>query len=79
MCISVTYLGHEINAEGLHTTKANVKAIVDTPSSRNLTELHSFQGMVNYYGKLLPNLASTLAPLYELLRQAQAEEGFSPG
>ena len=69
---SVAYLGHEISAEGLHTTKAKVKAIVDAPSPRNLTELRSFLGMVNYYGKFLPNLASTLAPLYELLRQTKA-------
>jgi hypothetical protein len=69
---SVAYLGHEISAEGLHTTKAKVKAIVDAQSPRNLTELRSFLGMVNYYGKFLPNLASTLAPLYELLRQTKA-------
>jgi hypothetical protein len=47
---SVAYLGHEISAEGLHTTKAKVKAIVDAPSPRNLTELRSFLGMiVNFY------------------------------
>ena len=69
---SVAYLGHEISAEGLHTTKAKVKAIVDAPSPRNLTELRSFLGMVNYYGKFLPNLATTLAPLYELLCQTKA-------
>ena len=30
-------------------------------------ELRSFLGLVNYYGKFLPNLASTAAPLYTLL------------
>ena len=65
---SVAYLGYEISAEGFYTTKAKVKAIVDAPNSKNLTKLRSFIGMVNYYGKFLPNLASTLAPLYELLR-----------
>ena len=69
---SVAYLGHEISAEGLHTAKTKMKAIVDAPDPRNLTELRSFLGMVNYYGKFSPNLATTLAPLYELLRQTKA-------
>ena len=32
-------------------------------------QLRSFLGLVNYYGKFLPNLASTLAPLYLLLHK----------
>ena len=69
---SVSYLGHVISAEGLHTAELKVKAIVDAPDPRNLTELRSFLGLVNYYGKFLPNLANTLAPLYKLLRQTAA-------
>ena len=68
----VAYLGHEISAEGLHTTKTKMKAIVGAPSPRNLTELRSFLGMINYYGRFLPNLASTLAPLYKLLQKTKA-------
>ena len=33
-------------------------------------ELRSFLGMVNYYGKFLPDLATTLTPLYRLLRKS---------
>ena len=66
---SVAYLGHVISAEGLRTSEAKVEAIVDAPHPKNLTELRSFLGMVNYYGKFLPNLATKLSPLYKLLRQ----------
>ena len=66
---SVSYLGHVISAEGLHTAESKVKAVVDAPDPRNLSELRSSLGMVNYYGKFLPNLATTLSPLYHLLRQ----------
>ena len=69
---SVSYLGHVISAEGLHTAELKMKAIVDAPNPRNLTELHSFLGLADYYGKFLPNLANTLAPLYRLLRQTVA-------
>ena len=61
-----------ISAEGLHTSKMKVKAIVDAPDPRNLSELRSLLGMVNYYSKFLPNLATVLAPLYKLLRQTTA-------
>ena len=69
---SVSYLGHIICAEGLHTAESKAQAIVDAPEPRNLTELRSFLGMVNYYGKFLPNLVTMLAPLYKLLRQTTA-------
>ena len=41
----------------------------EAPSAKNASELKSFLGMINYYQKYLPNLASTLAPLHELLRK----------
>jgi len=69
MLQSVSYLGHVINAEGLRTADTKVKAIIDAPEPRDLSELRSILGMVNYYGKFLPNLATTLSPLYELLKQ----------
>ena len=52
MLSSVCYLGHLIRAKGLHTAESKVKAVVDAPEPRNLTELRSFLGMVNYYGKV---------------------------
>ena len=65
---SVEYLGHCINSEGVHTSDSKVKAIVEAPAPRNVTELRSFLGLVNYYGKFVPNLASLLHPLHQLLR-----------
>ena len=46
-----------------------MKAIVDAPAPRNVTELRSFLGLVNYYGNFLPDLATTLSPLYSLLQK----------
>ena len=66
---SVSYLGHVICAEGLKTETPKVHAIVEAPEPWDLGELRSFLGMVTYYGKILPDLAMTLAPLYRLLRK----------
>ena len=66
---SVEYLGHIITNEGLRTAESKVEAIVRAPAPRNITELRSFLGLVNYYGKFLPNLATSLTPLYSLLQK----------
>ena len=69
MARSIEYLGHRIDAEGLHPTAEKVEAMKRAPCPRNVTELKSFLGIINYYGKFVPGLVTTLAPLYELLRK----------
>ena len=66
---SVIFLGHRIDAEGLHPTKEKLKAIMDAPAPKNIQELCSFLGLINYYGKFIPNAATILAPLNDLLRK----------
>ena len=58
---SVEYLGHVISKEGLCTADSKVEAIAQVPARTNVSELHSFLGLVNYYGKFLPNLATVLS------------------
>ena len=69
MAPEVIYLGQRINREGIQPVEEKVRAISEAPSPKNASELKSFLGMINYYQKYLPNLASTLAPLHELLRK----------
>ncbi|XP_061909872.1 uncharacterized protein K02A2.6-like [Entelurus aequoreus] len=66
---SVEYLGHVIDAKGLHTAPSKITAIVEAPPPQNISQLRSFLGLLNYYGRFIPNLASLLQPLHELLRQ----------
>ena len=60
----IKYLGHIIDKDGLHPTKEKVQAIREAPTPRNVGELRSFFGIINYYSRFLPNLSSKLAPLY---------------
>ena len=69
MSQSVEYLGHQVDAQGLHTTTEKVDAVVHAPVPNNVQELRSFLGLLNYYGKFLPNLAATLHPLNNLLQK----------
>ena len=65
----VKYLGYKIDATGLHPTEEKIKAIIIAKTPTNITELKSYLGLLNYCGKFLPNLSTTLQPLYELLRK----------
>ncbi len=69
MAPEVEYLGHRINSDGLHPTVDKIKAIQDAPQPQNVTELKSFLGFLSYYSKVLPNMSTTLAPLYALLQK----------
>ncbi len=69
MLPSVEYLGHNISAEGLRPTEDKIRAITEAPAPSNVSQLRSFLGLVNYYAKFLPQLSSTLAPLYKLLQK----------
>jgi hypothetical protein len=66
---SVEYLGHVIDQNGLHPSKEKVRAIQEAPEPKNITELKSFIGLLNYYGKFIPNLATVISPLYRLLHK----------
>ena len=41
-------LGHFINEKRLHTTPSKLKAVTDAPTPRNVSELRSFLGLMNY-------------------------------
>jgi len=65
----VVYLGLRISAEGLQPVEEKIDAVKRAPSPRNVSELRSFLGVVQYYHSFLPGLATTLAPLHRLLQK----------
>ncbi|KAL1275999.1 hypothetical protein QQF64_035622 [Cirrhinus molitorella] len=64
---AVEYLDHVIDASGLHISPSKVKAIVDAPMPKNVSQLRSFLLLLNYYGWFIPNIATLLKPLHKLL------------
>ena len=70
LATSVVYLAYKLDKEGLHPTYETVDAIQRTPSPKNITQTKAYLGLLNYYGKFLPNLATVLNPLYFLLRSS---------
>ena len=66
---SVTFLGHKIDAEGLHTLPERVRAAEEAPAPKSVCGFKSYLGMRTYYSKFLPNLSTTLHALHALLRK----------
>jgi len=65
---TVEYLGHKISSEGLHTAPKKVEAIQAAPTPKNTQELRSFLGLLHYYRKFIPELASLVHSLNRLLQ-----------
>ena len=65
----IEYCGHEVSKDGLRKLKTKIQAIVDAPRPENVSQLRSFLGLLNYYQRFLPDLATTLHPLNNLLPQ----------
>lgn len=65
----IKYLGHVIDKNGLHKDEDKIQAILGAPAPTNASEIKTFVGMINYYGRFFPNLAQVLAPFHNLLKK----------
>ena len=61
----IEYCGHEIDYDGLH----KIEAVQKAPRPQDVSSLRGFLGLVNYYHRFLPNLASVIHPLNQLLEK----------
>ncbi|GFX67388.1 transposon Tf2-6 polyprotein [Trichonephila clavipes] len=66
---SVNYCGHTIDKFGLHKTQEKIDAITKVPVPKTVSDLKSFLGLVNYYGKFIPNLSTRVALFNNLLQK----------
>lgn len=63
----IEYCGYVIDKSGIHKMASKVEAIQNAPKPQNKSQLRSFIGLVNYYGRFFPNLSTVLHPLNLLL------------
>lgn len=64
----ISYLGHDISAQGLHKSESKIKAILETKAPANVEETRQFLGLIMYYKKFIPDTSTLLHPLNRLLR-----------
>ncbi|XP_037959893.1 uncharacterized protein K02A2.6-like [Teleopsis dalmanni] len=64
----IKYLGYIINQEGLKPDPERIAAIKQMPEPSNITELRSFLGAINFYGKFVPKMRELRGQLDNLLK-----------
>ncbi|XP_037528183.1 uncharacterized protein LOC119405417 [Rhipicephalus sanguineus] len=67
--MNVEFLGHRIDEQGVHTTGAKVKAIIDAPAPKNRVQLQAFLGLLAFYDRFLKDRATVASRLYKLLHK----------
>jgi hypothetical protein len=65
---SIDFLGHRVTAGGVTSLPTYVSAVLDFPRPNTVKELQRFLGLLNFYRRFLPAVASTLQPLTDALR-----------
>ena len=56
MVLGVEFLGYHVDREGRHPTDEKIAAIKGALSPKNVAELHSYLGLLSYYGNFIPSL-----------------------
>ena len=65
--LSIDFLGHKISAGGIYPLPDKIKAIKDFPPPTSLRKLREFLGFINFYRRFIPQCATILQPLTDLL------------
>lgn len=65
----ITYLGFNVNSDGFSPALENVNKIVNFPIPKNVKEIQTFLGMVNYFRHLIFNFAEIVKPLINLTKK----------
>jgi hypothetical protein len=64
----VHYLGHIIDQHGVHVDPAKIQVIRNWPTPTTLTELQSFLGLANFYGRFVLGLSHIAWALSQVTR-----------
>ena len=74
---SLEFLGHQVSKNGSGPTQAKVEVIQNFPQPSTIKGLQEFLGMINFYHRFLPNIASILSPLYGALKSSKPQQEIS--
>jgi hypothetical protein len=67
-CPRVQYLGYQFDETGVRISDARAQIIKTWPTPKNVKQVRSFLGSINYVKRLVPRHAELTFPLRELLR-----------
>ncbi len=67
----VEFLGHMVDADGIHMMEDKVRAVTDWPQLRSVADVQSFLGTVGYYRRFVRMFSDIASPLTQLLQKEQ--------
>jgi hypothetical protein len=70
----VKYLGHIVDGQGIRPDPKKVEAVQTWPVPKNVHDVRSFLGLVNYFRKFIEHYSEIAVPLTNLTRKAHAWE-----
>ena len=65
----VTYLGHLLSEGKIMVNGETLDAVINAQVPRNVKELQSYLGLINYFRSFAPGLSQRLQPLFNLLKK----------
>ncbi|KAK9140215.1 hypothetical protein Scep_009896 [Stephania cephalantha] len=65
----VGFLGHIIGASGVSVDPAKVRAVIDWPTPRTMTDIRSFLGLASYYRRFVQDFSKIAAPMTQLTKK----------
>ncbi|XP_055522374.1 uncharacterized protein K02A2.6-like [Wyeomyia smithii] len=65
----IKFIGHIIDKDGLRPDPAKTTAISQMPAPTNVSQLRSYLGAINYYGRFVKQMKELRAPMDYLLKQ----------
>lgn len=65
---SIEFLGYIVSEEGIRCCDKHLKAVADWPVPKNIKELQSYLGFLNFYRRFITGFSTLAQPLHLLLR-----------
>ena len=66
---SITFLGHKVDYQGIHTDPEKCKAYINWGTPKSTRDVRAFLGAVGYYRRFIPGFAGPVATLAKLLKK----------
>lgn len=68
------YLGYLVTPAGIKPLEHRIRAILDYPKPKDISELRRFLGTLNFYRSSIPRAAETQTPLHTLTAGAKKRD-----